>query len=256
MTNLISQTLAANTAIHCPPIKIIIAEDDPQIAEIQQRFLERIKGIELLGVAHTLQDARDLIQVFQPHLILLDIQFPGGSGLDLLSEIRSENKATDVILITAAREVATLTTALRNGVFDYILKPLNFSRLEASIEKYKHHIEKLSSLEKIAQSEVDEFIHSSVDDTNGDSSTHHDIKNKDVRLPKGIDSLTLEAVTKLFVSHDDSFTAEKVGQLIGSGRTTARRYLEYLAARQVLVANVNYGTVGRPERRYSLYVDE
>jgi two-component system CitB family response regulator len=232
-----------NTPSKNTEIKIVIAEDDPQIAKIQQRFLERIDGIELVGIAYTLQEARELIQVFQPHLILLDIQFPEGSGLELLSEIRSENKATDVVLITAAREVSTLTTALRNGVFDYILKPLNFSRLEDSIEKYKCHLEKLSSLEKIAQSQVDEFIH------NGNEEA-----NIDARLPKGIDALTLESIQLLFANNEDVFTAEKVGQLIGSGRTTARRYLEYLTANKKLVANVSYGSVGRPERRYSLYI--
>ncbi|MGH1426392.1 MAG: response regulator [Arenicella sp.] len=224
------------------PIKIIIAEDDPQIAEIQQRFLERIEGVELLGVAHTLVEAKDLLQVFQPNLILLDIQFPEGSGLELLTNIRSNNTATDVILITAAREVQTLTTALRNGVFDYILKPLNFSRLEASINKYRTHLEKLASLEKVAQSQVDEFINPSTEK----------ISTEEIVLPKGIDAITLDSIRLLFKDKKDMLTAENVSQQIGSGRTTARRYLEYLVATKVLIANVSYGTVGRPERRYSL----
>lgn len=226
------------------PIKVIIAEDDQQIAEIQQRFLERVDGVDLVGVANSLDEARDMIQVFQPHLILLDIQFPEGSGLDLLTSIRSENTATDVILITAAREVQTLTTALRNGVFDYILKPLNFSRLEASIKKYQEHLEKLSNIEKFAQSEVDEFIHT--------SSGVKDQAKSSESLPKGIDSITLEVIRQLFKNNTDLFTAENVSQKIGSGRTTARRYLEYLVSKKELIANVSYGTVGRPERRYSL----
>lgn len=228
-------------------ITIIIAEDDFQIAEIQQRFLERIDGVELLGIAHSLIEAEDLLQVFQPDLILLDIQFPEGSGLDLLTSLRSSNAATDVILITAAREVQTLTTALRNGVFDYILKPLNFSRLEASIKKYRSHLEKLSNLESVAQSEVDEFINPSNENT-------FDISEQ-VVLPKGIDAITLDSIRILFQDEKDMFTAENVSQKIGSGRTTARRYLEYLVVKQVLKANVSYGTVGRPERRYSLNCD-
>jgi two-component system CitB family response regulator len=226
------------------PIRIIIAEDDPQIAAIQQRFLERIEGIELVGVAHTLQEAMELIEILQPQLILLDIQFPEGSGLDLLVRLRSQQQACDVILVTAAREVATLTTALRNGVFDYILKPLNFSRLESAISKYRDHITKLSILGAIAQSNVDEFInlHQSI-------GTNNKLAE---RLPKGIDPLTLESIKNLFAHAEDIYTAEQIGQLIGSGRTTARRYLEYLASQKILVPNISYGTVGRPERRYSL----
>ena len=227
------------------PIRIIIAEDDPQIAEIQRRFLERIEGIELVGVAHTLQEAMELIDIFQPQLILLDIQFPEGSGLDLLVKLRSDQQACDVILVTAAREVATLTTALRNGVFDYILKPLNFSRLESAINKYRDHINKLSILGAIAQSHVDEFI-----SPRGSISTNHKVIE---RLPKGIDPLTLDSIKNLFSNAEDLYTAEQIGQLIGSGRTTARRYLEYLTSQKILVPNISYGTVGRPERRYSLF---
>ena len=226
------------------PIKIIIAEDDPQIAEIQQRFLERIEGIDLVGVAHTLEEAAELIDIFQPQLILLDIQFPEGNGLDLLIKLRSQQQACDVILVTAAREVATLTTALRNGVFDYILKPLNFSRLESALGKYRDHVNKLSILGAIAQSNVDEFIN-----------PLQALSKREVlaeRLPKGIDPLTLESIKKLFTSTENIYTAEQIGELIGSGRTTARRYLEYLTSQKILVPNISYGTVGRPERRYSL----
>ena len=117
-------------------VRVVIAEDDHKNAEIQQRFLERMPQVELVGVAHTLQEAEEIVGVFHPDLILLDVHFPEGSGLTLLKSLRMANEATDVILITAAQEVATLTTAMRNGVFDYILKPVNFSRLESSIQKY------------------------------------------------------------------------------------------------------------------------
>ncbi|MGB2130978.1 MAG: two-component system response regulator, partial [Marinobacterium sp.] len=45
-------------------------------------------------------------------------------------------------------------------------------------------------------------------------------------------------------------SAEEVGTAIGASRTTARRYLEYLVSTRELEAGVNYGSVGRPERRY------
>ena len=111
-------------------LRILIVEDDRQIAEIQRRFVERLENVELCGIAHSLGDARDLIDVMAPHLILLDIYFPDGNGLDLLRELRARDSSSDVILITAAKEVEPLKSALRGGVFDYILKPLVFERLE------------------------------------------------------------------------------------------------------------------------------
>jgi two-component system CitB family response regulator len=220
-------------------VRVVIAEDDHKNAEIQQRFLERMPQVELVGVAHTLQEAEEIVGVFHPDLILLDVHFPEGSGLTLLKSLRMANEATDVILITAAQEVATLTTAMRNGVFDYILKPVNFSRLESSIQKYIDYQSKLSAMGLVAQSNVDDLLHSNKTDATAQ-----------VRLPKGIDALTLDAVRQVFMPSSDAMSAEDVGVVIGASRTTARRYLEYLVSTRELEAKVRYGTVGRPERHY------
>ncbi|MGI1668726.1 MAG: response regulator [Neptuniibacter sp.] len=226
-------------------IKVVIAEDDKQIAEIQKRFLERIEGFELTGIAHGLEEAEDLVEVMQPQLLLLDIQFPTGTGLELLRKIRSTNSEVDVILITAAKEVDTLREALRGGVFDYILKPLVFERLQETLDRYKQHLQQLQKLHSLAQSDVDTVLPRNTSSI----STEKPQENK-VRLPKGIDGLTLEKIREVFSATSDSLSAEQVGEKIGASRTTARRYLEHLVGCEELAAEVSYGTVGRPERRY------
>ncbi|GGX48815.1 response regulator [Saccharospirillum salsuginis] len=222
------------------PIRLLIVEDDRQIAEIQRRFVERLEAVELCGMAHSLADARDLVEVLQPDLVLLDVYFPEGNGLDLLRQLRAANSATDVILITAAREVTTLRSALRGGVFDYILKPLVYERLEEAINNYRQHLDTLDGLHKVAQKEVDALLPRGHTEAQSESAP---------RLPKGIDTLTLDKI-RAVVSEGDDWSAEAVGQRIGASRTTARRYLEYLVSTEELSAEVNYGTVGRPERRY------
>jgi len=224
-------------------IKVVIAEDDPQIAEIQRRFLERIEGFELAGIAHRLEEAEDLIEILQPDLLLLDIQFPSGTGFDLLRKIRAGNTAIDVIMITAAKEVDTLREALHGGVFDYILKPLVFERLQETLHNYQQHLQKFRSLETLAQSDVDRVLPRS-------TSSHETTASEVVRLPKGIDAITLEKINKVFTDRSTTLNAEEVGEIIGASRTTARRYLEYLVSCSELTAEVSYGTVGRPERRY------
>lgn len=224
-------------------IKVVIAEDDPQIAEIQRRFLERIEGFELAGIAHRLEEAEDLIEILQPDLLLLDIQFPSGTGFDLLRKIRAGNTAIDVIMITAAKEVETLREALHGGVFDYILKPLVFERLQETLHNYQQHLQKFRSLDTLAQSDVDRVLPRS-------TSSHEPTASEVVRLPKGIDAITLENINKVFTDRSDALNAEEVGEIIGASRTTARRYLEYLVSCSELTAEVSYGSVGRPERRY------
>lgn len=229
-----------------PSIRVIIAEDDPQIAEIQQRFLGRIEGFELVGIAYSLTDASDLIEVLQPELVLLDIQFPKGTGLDLLRELRASNTKTDVILITAAKEVSILQEALHGGVFDYILKPLVFERLQESLQNFATHLAKLRSLEALEQSEVDNLLPR---DSRTTSAAETPVEPEQ-RLPKGVNPLTLNKIRSVFPTLKEGMSAEEVGELIGASRTTARRYLEYLISTKELVAEVDYGSIGRPERRY------
>lgn len=223
-------------------IRIVIAEDDKQIAEIQKRFIERIEGFELVGLAHELLEAEDLIDVLTPDLVLLDIQFPSGTGLDLLRKVRAKNSSVDIILITAAKEVNTLKEALRGGIFDYILKPLVFERLQSSLHNYRDQIHKLQNIVSVDQNEVDNILPRKGSKENSPQHT---------RLPKGIDSITLDSIKGIFSQSTIPMGAEEVGELIGASRTTARRYLEYLVSINELKAEVSYGSVGRPERKYT-----
>jgi two-component system CitB family response regulator len=137
--------------------------------------------------------------------------------------------------------VDTLRSALRGGVFDYILKPLVFERLEEAVNRYKEHLRQLSRLNQLAQKEVDALLPRGPADDNQSAT--------DERLPKGIDGITLDKIREVILT-GDQWSAEDVGNAMGASRTTARRYLEYLVGKGELTAAVTYGSVGRPERRY------
>ena len=66
------------------PIRVLIVEDDKRIAEINRRFVERVPGYEVIGIATNEQEGKELITVLQPELILLDINSPYMNGLNLL----------------------------------------------------------------------------------------------------------------------------------------------------------------------------
>ena len=223
-------------------IRVVIAEDDPQIAEIQQRFLSRIEGYELVGVAQSIIEAQDMVDVLKPDLLLLDVYFPDGTGLDLLRELRNRHNSTDVILITAAKDVDTLREAMHGGVFYFLIKPLVFERLQSVLDDYRKHVEKLHQLDQVAQVDIDGLF------KQGESAS---AGSGEKRLPKGIDAITLDTIRQAFANHPEQpFSAEEMAQIIGASRTTARRYLEYMTSTQELSAEVKYGSVGRPERHY------
>ena len=75
---------------------------------------------------------------------------------------------------------------------------------------------------------------------------------KSQTLPKGIDRLTLRRVIDALADAPDSLTAMQMARAMGASRSTARRYLEFLVAHHAVSAELGYGDVGRPERRYRL----
>jgi two-component system CitB family response regulator len=222
-------------------VKVLIAEDDRQIAEIQRRFLDRIDGFEVIGMAHSLQSTREMTEILAPDLLLLDIHFPDGNGLDFVNQLREGKQQTDVILVTAARDVEMLKTAIYGGVFDYIVKPLVFDRIRESLERYLEQVARLDELDTVDQSDIDAIM------PRGRAAN---VEGEPV-LPKGVDILTLNKVRDFLNATESSIAASDVGDRLGVSRTTARRYLEYLVSTRELQVDLSYGGVGRPERYYS-----
>lgn len=222
------------------PVRVLIVEDDERISEIHRRFTQKVSGFEVVGIANSILDGKEMCDILDPDLILLDLYFPDGYGIDLLRQVRSQHQEVDFILITAAKEVAPFKEAIRGGVFDYIIKPVVFSRFRESMEKYLEYRRRIEGGDTLEQREVDRLLGAST------ASPAH--KND---LPKGIDPLTLQKVRGIFDNMPvEGLSAEETGASIGVSRTTARRYLEYLVSGGYLTADLVYRKVGRPERKY------
>lgn len=218
--------------------RVMIIEDDFAIAELHHKYLSQLEGLEVVGIATTRMEAEMQLDILKPDLLLMDVYLPDGTGLEILNTLRAKNQTCDVILITAARDVDTLQQAMRGGVVDYLLKPIMFPRLEIALKKYISQRQNLNVAGSLDQHMVDKMLQSSgVTDTAAK------------RLPKGIDSVTLDKIRALFPG-GEMLTADEAGEKIGASRTTARRYLEFLISSGELQADLNYGTVGRPERCY------
>lgn len=218
--------------------RVMIIEDDEGIAEVHHRYLNQMGGFEVVGIATSQNEAEMQLDILQPELVILDVYLPDGNGLEILRQVRQQKQHCDVILITAARDVDTLQAAMRGGVVDYLLKPVIFSRLETALKKYQAQKIELETVSDLDQKLVDKMLQSSSQP-----------EPEGGRLPKGIDAVTLDKIRALFTS-EAQLTADEAGVKIGASRTTARRYLEYLISSGELEADVEYGSVGRPERTY------
>lgn len=221
-------------------LKILIVEDETGIAELHRMAIEKLDQFEVTGIATCLEQACQMVAILKPDLLLLDVYLPDGSGVELLKQLRTDGMQQDAILITAAREAGTLQEALHGGVFDYILKPVIYSRLEQSLMRYAEFRSRLNNGNDLQQAEVDKLL-------SNNPATEPDQESP---LPKGIDKITLMKLKEKMDTLGKSFSAEEAGHVSGMSRTTARRYLEFLTTTGTLRCDLDYGSVGRPQRLY------
>jgi len=221
-------------------INIVIAEDDFRIANIHEEFLVKMEDVNVIGKAISGEETLSLIKKQKPDLLLLDIYLPDYLGTNLIQVAREIYPELDVIIITAATEKELLEKSIRQGIFNYLIKPVSLEKFNSVIDKYKRQRDLLIEKNYLDQEIVDELL----------SSAPKRKESKKESLPKGIDSVTLSKVQHYMEKDDKSWSAEEMGSQIGSSRTTARRYLEYLVQTEDVRVEQNYGIVGRPERRY------
>jgi DNA-binding NtrC family response regulator len=111
--------------------KILIVDDEQLI---RWTLTEALRGWGYLPVeAETVANALAAFEAEQPAAVLLDINLPDGSGLDVLREIKSRKPDSVVIMITANVLIDDTLAALRGGAYDFIGKPINLEELQVTI---------------------------------------------------------------------------------------------------------------------------
>ncbi|PSL36222.1 two-component system CitB family response regulator [Planomicrobium soli] len=221
-------------------IEVLIIEDDKRIADIHKRFIEKIEGFQVVGSANTGAEAQDWIQTLKPQLILLDVYLPDVKGTELLSYIQQESPDSDIIFITAASETDIVKKAFKGGVIDYILKPLTFDRFRESLLSYRQKRNSLDTQGSLTEESIQLLW----------NKNRPTASTEPILTPKGIDPSTMARIKEKLADCGTGMTAEEMGAACGMSRSTARRYLEHLVTEQLASAELLYGTIGRPERRY------
>ena len=102
-------------------MRILLADDHPMIRAAIEVLL-RDTVYEVVGMAGTGEAALEAMVEIKPDILLLDIQMPGGSGLDVLRQLRAEKSPVKVILLTAALDDAALLEAKALKVRGIVLK--------------------------------------------------------------------------------------------------------------------------------------
>lgn len=141
-------------------LHVLIIEDDFRVAEINRQLVEQVAGYQVDGVAKTGDEAMAFLQSCGqlPDLILLDVFIPDRKGLELLQEIRHSFHAVDVMMLSAVKDTATIEEALRCGIFDYLVKPVDFARFEQALLRFGEQKALLASRQELEQTDIDRLI--------------------------------------------------------------------------------------------------
>src|SRR5207249_5757399 len=113
--------------------RILIVEDDPDIAELVARYLE--KAAFETDRAASGRDALQMIAVNPPALVVLDLMLPHVDGLEICRRLRSDQKtaAIPLIMLTARAEESERIVGLELGADDYLAKPFSPNELVARV---------------------------------------------------------------------------------------------------------------------------
>jgi len=113
-------------------LRTIVVDDEALARRRLKTMLRQIEWIELVGEAADGDAALRLIREEEPDVVLLDIKMPGRDGFDLLGML-GEIPAPVIVFVTAFNHFAV--QAFESEAVDYLLKPVSFARLQASLER-------------------------------------------------------------------------------------------------------------------------
>jgi DNA-binding response OmpR family regulator len=113
-------------------MKLLIIEDEPGMRDNMQQSL--VKDNYVVETAGDYDSAREKLGVYDYDCILLDIGLPGGTGLELLKELKQEGHNGSVLIVSAKDSIEDKVTGLNLGADDYLPKPFHFAELHARVK--------------------------------------------------------------------------------------------------------------------------
>lgn len=144
--------------------QILVVDDDDGI---RQLLVSQIKGVGYpCRSAVSGEEALDLAQVEpRPALVVSDVQMPGLSGIELLQQLKRLDPLLQVVMVSGHHDMAVVRQALRDGAYDYLIKPFELEELANTVGRAleHHHLLKQNeayrlNLEKMVEAQTREIL--------------------------------------------------------------------------------------------------
>ncbi|QLJ04498.1 response regulator [Streptomyces sp. NEAU-sy36] len=221
-------------------IDVLVVDDDFRVAEINAKYVGKVPGFRVAARAHSAAQALAAVERGAIDLVLLDHYLPDRTGLELVHRMREQGQGTDVIMITAAGDVATVQQAMRLGALHYLVKPFTFAALRARLDSYaalRRTVDRVGGRGVTGQEQVDRIFGA--------------LRTAPVPSVPGHTAPTADLICEVLYGADHPLSAHEVAARTGLSRSTAQRYLRHLEQAGRLRLSLKYGDTGRPEHRYA-----
>lgn len=142
-------------------LKVIIADDEDRICQLIRALVDwDSMNLEIVGIAHNGLEALELVKRYHPEILITDIRMPGCNGLELIENVKKAVNDLEIVIISGYAHFEYAQSAIKYGVGDYLLKPINKAELNSTLKKLKERIESRkeseeSRLELLEKSEKD-----------------------------------------------------------------------------------------------------
>jgi response regulator of citrate/malate metabolism len=216
-------------------ISVLVVDDDFRVARVHGVCVDKIPGFRCAGYAHTAAEARAAVEQKRPDLLLLDIYLPDEDGLSLLRSLHATCGAPpDCIVISAARDLAAVRSAIQLGAVYYLVKPFGFGQLRDQLQAYGRWRGRFDD-----------------DRSDADQATVDRLYGL-LRPAPSTEALgpTVRAVLELIRGAGEAIGATRIADELGFSRPTAQRHLARLERLGFIELHLSYGSTGRPNHLY------
>lgn len=136
-------------------LKILVIDDENLICWSFKKRLNK-KYFEVL-TSHSGEEGLKLFKEHEPDIVFLDNKLPGVQGLEVLQKIKSINKDTIVVFMTAYGTIETAVKAMKMGAIEYISKPFSFEEIEVILDQIKTKIQIDNEIQLLRRQHKDNY---------------------------------------------------------------------------------------------------
>lgn len=115
----------------------VLIVDDNELIRLTLRAMLRAAGFEVLGEARNGESALAMVEHHQPDIVCLDVNMPGMSGLDVLSDVRKNYPSIKVVMVTGTVDRDSVKAMIAAGAAGIIVKPFNAARITETLQRLR-----------------------------------------------------------------------------------------------------------------------